>query len=119
MRKKLKINKTAITDSIEENDLLEIKVTYPNRKTIRCKYEACKKSFYKIKNFLRHIKICQYSDKFFKCNFPGCLKSFGQIGNLKKHKLIHYGKKIYLCEYCGIRFTSFKAIKVSTLKLIY
>ncbi len=109
-------NTDIVSENPKENEIENQTLQkQPNKKTLRCKYPMCKKSFYKIPNYMKHIKICQFSDKTYKCNFPNCLKSFSQIGNLKKHKLIHFEKKVYKCEFCQTFFSSYKRHKVYQL----
>jgi len=105
--------------NIHQNLESEINNKNSFKKTSKCANKGCNKTFYKLKNFIKHFNSCQFSNKAFKCNYSGCSKSFSQIGNLNKHKLIHYERKIYKCEFCESIYTCYKKFKVKSIFNIF
>ncbi|MGO0306006.1 C2H2-type zinc finger protein [Endozoicomonas acroporae] len=78
------------------------KVALPlkERKTYRCRWDGCGKTFTRSNNMKIH-QLTHQGLKPFKCDFAGCSKAFTRNYDLKSHQSVHTGHKPYKCDFEG------------------
>jgi len=62
--------------------------TGANRRTLKCEFEGCNRTFKRSEHLKRHIRS-HTGERPFKCDFPGCEKTFSRSDNMNQHWRIH------------------------------